>query len=310
MMEFDAEQLRAVITSITGIEKFEATPIGNHELQRHLVYLIEPDGQKPLVMKLYYKKNRRNREIASFKILSQSDIKSTELIRYGELIDGTEWALYDYVEGEPFDRIMDKIPYENRLEIFTDMGRELGKIHGIRKFDFFGNWDEEGNSLDNINDCTVSTIISTEFSIREIQQRELPHQELLYKAIEKIRNSYHILDCIRESRLRHNDFDGRNILVKNDHGKWMMSGILDFEQSTPGNIETDIAWLYHKYFLENKEYERCFLKGYNEYFTLQEQFYDRLGFYLLCMGLIICSWSFEIAPEYYNEGLKLIKDYL
>jgi hypothetical protein len=72
----------------------------------------------------------------------------------------------------------------------------------------------------------------------------------------------------------------------------------------------DIAGLYHKYFLGNKEYEQSFLKGYNKYFKLSEEFYGRLDFYLLCAGVTICSWAFDAAPDYYNEGLKLVKAYV
>lgn len=306
MLDYTIEQAKKIIKHIVGSENIDIVSIGNHELNRHLVYLINAEGKKPMVIKFYYKVNRWNREIAALRLLSQSNVKCTKIVNFGKLDDGTEWMLSDYIEGEPYDKVMPDISLDDRLKIFEEMGRELGKIHCFKTFDFYGNWDENGNSIDSIKDCMISSIISTEYSIRYIQQQELPNKDLLSRAIVKVRNSYRVIKNIKDSRLRHNDFDGRNILVKKNGNKWELSGVIDFEQSTPGNIDMDIAGMYSKYFLDNKNYEQAFLKGYNEYWQLSEEFYSRLDFYLLCIGINICSWAYTLAPEYYNDGIRLV----
>lgn len=302
-----ADHIKDIVSSITGIRDFNIIPVGNHELNRHLVYLIKPVSSEPLIIKFYYKKNRRNREIAALKLLAVSTVKCPKIIKYGELEDSTEWLLSDHIEGHTFERVKNSIPYHEQLKIMEEMGHELGKIHSYKAFDFFGNWDEYGNSIDYIRDCTVNSIISMEYAVREVKQQDLPDRGLLDKAVIKIRNNYHILDDIKESRLRHNDFDGRNILVKQKGGEWALTAVIDFEQSMPGNIDMDIAGLYHKYFLDNTDYEKAFFRGYNEYRKVSPGFYDRLGFYLLCIGVTICSWTYGPAPDYYKEGLRLVR---
>lgn len=307
MFEFTYEQLISIINTIIGIKDFKIIPIGNHELKRHLVYLIISDTIKPMVIKFFYKTNRRNREIAACKTLLNSGVKCNRVVDFGSLSDGTEWLLSDYIEGGNFEAIRNNIPYENQLSIFTEMGVELGRIHSIKKFDFFGNWDQECRSIDNIKTCKESFIKTMEYSINELSQQVLPDSDILGRAVDKIRGNYNILDDIKESHLRHNDFDGRNILVKKEKDKWVLNGVIDFEQSTPGNIDMDAAGLYHKYFLENNEFEKAFFEGYRRYSKLSPDFKEKLPFYLLSNGITICSWAYSIVPEYYKEGIKLVR---
>ncbi|KRQ86179.1 hypothetical protein ABG79_02020 [Caloramator mitchellensis] len=47
--------------------------------------------------------------------------------------------------------------------------------------------------------------------------------------------------------------------------------------------------------------------GYNKYSSIDTVFFERLDYYLLRMGFGICSWTFNAAPEYYKQGMELIK---
>lgn len=310
MLDYTDEQIKAEIESILGTKNFTIKPVGNHHLKRHLVYQIDmKDGEK-YIFKLYYRDRRRSREIASLKLLENSEIKCPGIFKYGNLEDGSEWLITECIEGNILDKVMEDIPLDNRLKIFEEMGEQLGKMNSFRTFDFFGEWDEEGKSIKNIKNYYDHFVQSTEKIIKELLNQDLPNKDLLINAINIIRDNYEKLNIKTEARLVHNDFDGRNILVKKESKIYKLSGVIDFERSYPGNAEENLVQLYYRYFLDNKDYEDAFFKGYKKYLGIDEGFNDRLYIYLLCFVVGNCSWSFIQASDYYNDNVKFLKKLL
>lgn len=283
--------------------------IGNHDLNRHMVYKIDGAYDFPIVFKIFYKKNRRNRELASLKLLSNENIKAPNLIDYGELSNGTEWMITNYIEGTNLCNVINDMNDYQRSNILKEMGIELGKLHTIKEFDFFGNWDEDGNSTEENNDFKSVFIKRTEITISNLLKQSLPEEDIFKEAIRILRDNYYILDDVKKSRLCHNDFDGRNILVVKDNNNWTIKGIIDFEQALPWDIDNEIAYLYHKYFLKNSSYTEYFLEGYKKYVNYNLKITNKIKFYLIYKGIEICSWSNIKAPDYYEEGLNLVKKF-
>lgn len=136
--------------AILNRSDFNIVPVGNHHLKRHLVYKINIENERPFIFKLYYKTRRRSREIASLKLLEDSNVKCPKIIKYCNLENGQEWLIMEYIEGVLFDEIITEVPINIKLNLFEQLGEELGKIHSFKTFDFFGEWDENGNSINNI----------------------------------------------------------------------------------------------------------------------------------------------------------------
>ncbi|MBA1333641.1 MAG: hypothetical protein HPY66_0034 [Firmicutes bacterium] len=291
-------------------ERFEITPVGNHELERHLVYRLDKGRRLPLILKLFFKKNRWNREVASLKTLAGSRVKCPELKGYGVLDDGTEWLITEYMNGEIFFNVKDSIDLDNRASIYEQMGEELGKLHSFKDFDFFGNWDEECKSLD--YSCTYSEVFirRAEMTINNLLGQCLPEHKIHKRAAEVIRQNYRKVSGVEKAVLCHNDYDERNVLVSRIDGEWRVEGIIDFEQSLPWDRDRDIVELYYSLLIEGSGLEQAFLKGYNRYSAIEESFFEKMGYYLLCAGVNICSWSYGIAPDYYHRGMELIRDFL
>jgi thiamine kinase-like enzyme len=143
--------------------------------------------------------------------------------------------------------------------------------------------------------------------IKELLNQDLPNKDLFINAINIIRDNYEKLNIKAEVKLVHNDFDGRNILVKKDNGVYKLSGIIDFEVSYPDNTEKNLVQLYYRYFLDNKDYESAFFRGYKKYLHIDADFNDRLYIYLLCFVIGNCSWSYVQAPDYYYDNIKFLK---
>lgn len=281
-------------------------PIGNHHLGRHMVYLVTDQNNQSVIFKLYLKKNRWNREVATLKLLSNSKIKTPKLIHYGVWRE-KEWVITEYIQGKTFASAENEIGVENQRNIFKQMGKELGKIHSFKRFDFFGNWDENGKSLD--YGMPYKAVFQRRYNsvLEKIFEKELPHKALHKKAAQYIEKNFCIIDNVEQARLCHNDFDMRNILLRKANDTWKMVGIIDFEQSFPWDKDLDMVYLYYMISLKNKGYENTFLEGYEEENVLTESFYKKMKFYLIYIGLYICSWSYDRAFDHYMQGVKILK---
>lgn len=307
MLTYTPDEIHTHIARILGSDDFILRAIGNHDLGRHLVYQVTPAGAAPVVLKIYCKKNRRSREIASLNLLVNTGVKCAVIADAGSLPDGTEWLLYTFFPGKILDRVWDQMSPLEEQRMFEALGNELGKIHCAATFPFFGQWDERGESLYDFKYYFTEFVRSSEYVIRHLKCKKLPDQVLLNRAVSIIRKNYSLIESIRVSRLTHHDYDGRNILVDHESGHWKIQGIIDFEQSYPGNCEIDLAGIYARYLMGDAQREESFFKGYHKHLAVEDSFYQRLPYYLLCKGIVICSWTYGKAPAYYEEGIRLIE---
>jgi len=302
--------IKDIAENLTNKKIIKIKPIGHHELNRHYVYVLEFENSPPKIFKIFGKKNRMCREIAALNLLKNSNVKCPKEFEYGTLPDGKEWMIYEYINGDLLDNVICMMSKKQLYKIFISIGEELGKIHSIKIFDFFGSWNEKGESLDNIKDYYTYFTKSLQYQYNELLIQHIEDKPLLIKAAEKLMENADLIKNINESRLCHNDFDGRNILVICQNGKYFINGVVDFEQSFPGNAEIDIARLYFRYFLKCKDFEKYFLIGYERYMKIDKGFFERLNYYLLRIGFGICCWTYHKAPKYYKQGLELVKNYI
>lgn len=152
--------------------------------------------------------------------------------------------------------------------------------------------------------------------IKELLNQDLPNKDLFINAINIIRDNYEKLNIKAEVKLVHNDFDGRNILVKKDNEVYELSGIIDFEVSYPDTTERNLVQLYYRYFLDNKDYEDAFFKGYGKYLDIDADFNDRLYIYLLCFVVDFIAhpigvgmFSDEQFEQWINEAKNIAMTY-
>ena len=50
-----------------------------------------------------------------------------------------------------------------------------------------------------------------------------------------------------------------------------------------------------------------FLSGYAEICTLSNGFHEKTIYYLMAFCLEVCSWSYKVAPDYYNKSKKMLE---
>jgi aminoglycoside phosphotransferase (APT) family kinase protein len=306
MVIFTESNIKQTIQDILG-KKVCVLPIGNHHLERNFVHYVKTDDGGTFAFKLFLKKNRWNREVASLKLLSNSDILCPKIIDYGRLEDDTEWIITNYFEGYSYRHIEHIVDHMDKLNIYRDMGKQLGKLHSFKCFDFFGNWDENGNSIDNIKSYCL--FFSDHFGtvLDELNNQSLPEEKLIKKSIKVVLDNFDVISSVTCSCLCHNDFNERNVMITNRNDKWELQAIIDYEQSMPSDKDKDLAYVCYQLCNKNPAYEKAFLEGYTEFCPISKDFYDKKEFYLLYFGLYICSWSYTQAPEHYLEGIELLR---
>ncbi len=304
-MRYSHDKVRDVAREILKNPAVTVEPIGNHELNRHLVYRVN-GAERPMVLKIYYKENRRNREIAAHKYAELGSVCAPKLLDYGRLPDQREWMLYEFVEGTILEDLWPDLDEEDIVHAFRQIGDQLGKIHATATFDFFGDWNEFGEANERSGSFKECFIRRQESYVKTMREYELPEEQMLESAIALMRDLYVLVDDVQVSRVCHRDYDGRNILFVRRDGQLKLTGVIDFEQSTPYYVGADLVNLYRKYFIDAPELEEAFIQGYESHLPIDDQFKGLMDYLLLCLGIGICSWSYDDARPHYYEGIRIL----
>lgn len=310
MIIYNDKKVKEIIKKITK-KKVEIKPIGNHHLKRHLVYHVKDVKGNDSVFKMYCKKNRWNREVSSLELLPKYNVLCPKLIDFGSLEDETEWVLLEHKKGKVLEKVIHEIDERDLYSIYEQMGEELGKIHSINVFNHFGNWGKNCENINGYKDLYSYMVAYIDSIFKELFKQDLPEKEIHKKGAELLRSQLDILKVKIKPRLCHNDFSERNILVYNKDDKWRLESVIDFEQSVPSDKDKELINIYFDLYNRNKNYAQAFRKGYEKYLAIDdEKLIEKRDFYRLYTGLCICSWAMKQAPDYYNEGLNLIKEYV
>jgi tRNA A-37 threonylcarbamoyl transferase component Bud32 len=308
MLNYSDKQIKDTVSKLLN-ENIEVESIGNHELKRHLVYMIKNKDAIIGVFKLYYQNNRWNREIASLRILEDRGIKAPKILKLGKLEDGTEWLLLEHKDGEIFSKVKCNMSVENIMDLYEAIGGELGKIHSSKTFSFFGDWDENGNSIDNIKDYSIFFKNCVERMLKELFSQHLEEEELHRKCADKLKSMLNLVDDVKEAHFSNGDFGERNILVKKIDDRWELSALIDFEHCVPKDKDAELIDCYYNLLEENQKFAEAFKSGYEKYMKFSDDLEKKKELYELYSGLSICSWAKIQAPDYYWEGIKILKKY-
>ncbi len=284
-------------------------PVGNHDLERNYVFHLYDNWGFNAIFKIFNKKNRWNREVAALKTFRGSSIQTPRMLDFGIFDDGVEWTLIEFFEGIAFENISNQLSSEEIESIYYDMGIELAKIHESRQFDFFGNWDRNGNGIDcyrSFRDYFSTLFRSIEFCINGTSHTE---QELIDSSINYIWHNMAIIDSVIEPKLCHNDFSSRNVIINRESttGKYFLSSIIDFEQCLPSDPDKDLLYALYHAKMKSPESAAALLSGYKSLRQPSEFLFAKEAFYEIYNGLYIISWSKNSAPAHYEEGMELLR---
>lgn len=278
--------------------------LGNDELGRNKVMLL-PDYN--IILKLYGKKERWEREIASLKYMESKTLMTPIVKRYGISSDGKPWVMMTRLEGQTLENVLEEMNEIQNENLLYQLGEYQAYYHEICRLNYFGDWDINQRILNRGSSYREFTIDKNRKYAERTISKNHPDTELFKESYNKLIDFERYIDEPTSFSLCHNDFSERNILVKkNSKNTWEISGIVDFEMSYPNDPESDLArMLIYNYFKSSKS---SYLNGYTSHRKVTKNFYEKNIYYLLALCLEVSSWAFKSAPDYYNLAKNVLTD--
>ncbi len=223
-------------------------------------YIVETNQvRKKYILKIFFPTEQNyKKEIKLLTKLKENEIipvNKVYKISSDEIIQNREYAIYEYIEGKTIGQAINE-GYVLEEILVRDVAKYLAKIHSY-KFNKTGFLDENLN----IREELPPLISWYENFMGDRAQKRLG-KNIIEKINSIVKENKKILTQLDEDiRLVHGDFQGTNILVKDNR----LSGILDWEFAMAGHPLGDIGqfFRYEEYFNKNliQEFENEYNKN-------------------------------------------------
>ncbi|MFX0140826.1 MAG: dihydrodipicolinate synthase family protein [Candidatus Hodarchaeota archaeon] len=195
------------------------------------------------------------------------------------------FSIQEYIHGKSLENLYSKYKGEifsfNKskfLNLFSDIGEILGKLHNIK----FNSFQPDIYNLGNEAKSDWSEIINSEFEdqIQEAKKYKF-NQEKEMK--DYIKEHFYLLEDETEPILIHNDFQWKNIIIKDDPIKFQIKGIIDFDSWRIGVRAQDFVRMENITFksINHKDIKLKFYEGYQKFCKIDEDFYKKIDLYSL-----------------------------
>jgi aminoglycoside phosphotransferase (APT) family kinase protein len=210
-------------------------------------YIVETNNPKSkYILKIFFTTEKDHRkEIKLLRKLKENrsiPVPKIYKVDSHEIIENREYAIYEYMEGTSMGQVIDE-GYVLKEIFIRDVARGLAQMHSYR-FNKAGFLDENLELKEEL----PSIILWYEQFMGNFAKDRLGENTV--KKINRIvsENKKVLGELDQDIRLVHGDFQGTNILIKNDK----LSGILDWEFVMAGHPLADIGQFFR--------YEECFNK--------------------------------------------------
>ena len=228
------------------------------DVEQQIILLKQINLQKKYILKIFFSTEQDyKKEIKLLTKLKENEIipiPKIYKISNDEIIQNKEYAIYEYIEGKTIGQAISE-GYVLEENFVREVAKSLAQIHSY-KFDKTGFLDENLNIREELPPL---------ISWYENFMGDRAKKRLGKNIIEKINsivneNEKILIELDEDIRLVHGDFQGTNILIKDNR----LSGILDWEFAMAGHPLADIGqfFRYEEYF--NKNLIRIFEDEYNK----------------------------------------------
>ncbi len=198
------------------------------------------------------------------------------------------YTIQEYIPGKPFFYYKNRIQIENLdLEIpkltqfFKNIGKLLAKIHDIR-FDHFV--EDVCNIGTKSNGKSWYEIINAELEhiLTEAKKNKI---NIIKDVKDYIKDNQSLIDDEIEPVAVHNNFQGQNLIIKDEPTKIQINGVLNFENWRVGVRAMDFAsfdYMSLRMF-RISELKHAFFSGYEKYYKkpIDEDFLKKIEIYKL-----------------------------
>jgi len=195
------------------------------------------------------------------------------------------FSIQEYIHGKSLKNLYDKYKGEifsfNKskfLNLFSDIGEILGKLHNIK----FNSFQPDIYNLSKGAKSNWLEIINSEFEnqIQEAKKYKFNQEDEIR---DFIKEHIYLLENETEPVLIHNDFQWKNIIIKDDPIKFQIRGIIDFDNWRIGVRAQDFVRMENITFrvINQKDIKLKFYEGYQKYCNIDENFYKKIDIYSL-----------------------------
>lgn len=224
------------------------------------------------------------------------------------------YSIHEYIPGKPLYYLLEdyKVLKENRsiknlLEIFKNIGKMLGKLHDIRFNGFYNRVNEIGHK-----DKQLDWNELFEKQLNEELSQLDENKEFLDEIKQYFIDNASLIDKDEDPVLIHNDFQGQNLIVKEEEntGALSLNGLIDFDNWRVGVRAQDFVkiefWTLRP--LNEPQLRQAFYQGYqNECGVLiDETFEKKIEIYSLLWFLKV--YNFEIDKMKKEEQNKMVDE--
>lgn len=166
-------------------------------------------------------------------VVQHCDIPIPEVIAADVSYQNWPWRylIQTYLHGEEWAASRLSMDREQRSSAYWQIGEAVAKIHSLR-FPTFGEIVVDG------------AILAKQSCLEAIKERantRIIAPELYSFFLSVLARYANLFDEVKDACLCHEDLHVYNILFNHIHGKWFLSGILDFDKAWSSHHEIDLA---------------------------------------------------------------------
>ncbi|MFX1498398.1 MAG: dihydrodipicolinate synthase family protein [Promethearchaeota archaeon] len=252
-----------------------------------------------------------------FKVDSPPLIPVANLIYYDETKEAIPFlfSIHNYIHGKTLKSLYEKYKGENFsfnkskfLNLFTEIGELLGRLHNINFKSFYKDIYEFGK--EGKEDYIEFFNLNLNRQIQVVKKNNF----ILEKQImDYISDRITLLEG-DSPILIHNDFQWTNIIIKDDPIKFQINGIIDFDNWMVGVRAQDFVEMEHLTFktIDNTEIRNKFYEGYQKYYKVNSDFHKKIDLFSVLYYLREYNNAIQerLNPNLSLEKLQQILDHI
>ncbi|MFX0072269.1 MAG: dihydrodipicolinate synthase family protein [Candidatus Hermodarchaeota archaeon] len=223
------------------------------------------------------------------------------------------YSVQNYIRGKPLYTILRQnltdsfnfnLSTTKFVNLFRNLGEMLGKIHTIKFNSFYETVKDIGKKeVKNWSDLFNRKL---QTHIQEARTNKIENIEEISRFFKKNES---LIEDDEEPVLLHNDFHSKNIIVKEDHTKITINGIIDFDNWGVGVRALDfVKILYLDLNLLNQpNLTNSFYEGYNNHNIVNNDFKKKIEYYSLYWLIERNNYEARIKKESQNNKKSIQK---
>lgn len=232
-------------------------------------------------------------QCVAHKLLLDKGVKIPKVIyckRTVDIFDNRDVMVSKEVKGQSMLEMENNLKEEEKKNIFIEAGKDLARINEIEVEKCGDICDVKGNTL--IGDCNSYeeyTLGRVPKKLNSLVKKKLISEDVSEKLWGYISDNKELLHIEGNSFLAHGDFHIEHIYQ--DKGTY--SGIIDFGDIRGTTKYRDLSFFYTFF----RKYFDYLVEGYQEIYTLPDNYMDRILLEGLVYGIFKLDWLFDNIPE-------------